>query len=886
MVGSCPQCKQSREQRFKFCPHCGHVIEPAVGHQDDPLIGQTLGNGFVVLELIGAGGMGRVYKAEQRALGRSVAIKIIHAHLVHDPGAASRFVNEAHAASRLNHPHVVSVIDFGRTDQGLPFIVMEHLRGLSLAQVVEREGLLNLARVVDIIGQTLGALNDAHDHGIVHRDLKPANIMLEPTRTGADFVKVLDFGLAQVVAEQSASSPSRREVAGTPAYMSPEQAAGAAVDLRSDLFSVGVILYELATGRRLSHAETAVAAMVERMTSASPGAEELARGRPVPEPFVPVVLKAIAADPAARYPSASEFHGALCEAERRVLGQCGRPTLPAPKSAIACASCGAAVPEKDRFCGACGQRISDRPGEPDATPISAPPMSGMRAGQRTTRLRLNAVGNKSELHKLHEMRLSTESRMRAGRVVGPRGAGKTTLLREFLTMCRATGDSIVEVGADPWGARPACAAFRAALAVLAGVRENDVDHAAARGASPTAQAGLQIAFGKSTPRLLGFSPPEARVALADAFRWAVERGAAGALTGRVVIGVDDLDRIDGPSRNALLDLLLCPPDADVVLVATQSVQAQVDWPKPVDEHMLAGWDCATAQRVLASFGGDVGLPAGFNTRAMVTPLYLEQLIRLHFESKAQPALDTPDLVAQRLDILPPHVRSVLHAVAILGDRARTADLHALLPSETGIEAKLLVLAQAGLVERAGCELLWAHPVIRDVASLAIPAAERRDLSEKASRAFAARDGQLEVLALFARDAEHWFDALFLMEQAASKAASLGDVAGLVHWSWLGYHTVRRAIAAGGLDDPEQAMLAFGRNLGDALLDSGQLGEADAVLREVLEFIGPSSAGYVQILRGLARVRRADSHSGDPAESMNGDVDGANGRRTPQVSSAS
>jgi serine/threonine protein kinase len=186
--------------------------------------------------------MGRVYRAEQTNLGRTVAVKIIHPHLVGEENAAARFITEARAASRLNHPNSVAIIDFGKTPDGQLYLVMEFLRGKDLARVAYEEGPLPFRRIVDVLRQTLAALAEAHHLEIIHRDLKPENIILEPVRTGGDFVKVVDFGLAKMrdrVAAAVITSPGI--VCGTPEYMSPEQGRGDPLDARSDLYAVGVI---------------------------------------------------------------------------------------------------------------------------------------------------------------------------------------------------------------------------------------------------------------------------------------------------------------------------------------------------------------------------------------------------------------------------------------------------------------------------------------------------------------------------------------------------------------------------------------------------------------------------------------------------------------------
>ncbi len=647
--------------------------------------------------------------------------------------------------------------------------------------------------------------------------------------------------------------------------MSPEQAAGATLDHRSDLFSAGVILYELTTGLRLSRAETALAAVVERMIASTPSQDDIGRGRPVPEPFIPVVLKAIATDPAARYASAIEFRQALEDADRRVVGQCVRPTIPVPTSSVPCPSCGAPVPPKNRFCGSCGTSV---------TPITtasigfslveqstAAPVSGVRRGRHTTRLQLRVPSNGADLQKLHELRLRAEPRLQAVRVVGEHGVGKTTLLKEFLIAARSTGDACAEAGPDPWQARPPCWALRKLLTSLTGLRDNDLLGITSRISSASVLHGFEIVLGRAAARDLGITPSDARAALRDALRWGLQRAADGSLTGRVVVGLDDIDRIDGPSRNAVLDLIADPLQTSVVVVATQSLQAQIDWPTSTVERLITGWDRKTVERVLSGFGGDIALPNEPTAGWLFTPLYVEHLIRFHFEGGDNPPVETSDLIARRMEHLATDARKALHAMTVLGDPVPVEDLRELLALPPGQDKGLLALAQAGMVDRDGNELRWTHPLLIDVASSVTPIAARRELRAKAGVLLAGRGAPLEVLAVQAREAEQWFEALFLIEQAAERAASLGDSTGKTAWLQMGYETARRGIAAGGIDDPEQAMVSFGRKLGDALLDEGRLAEADMVLREVLAFVEPSNADRVPILRGLARVQHAWSRSG-------------------------
>src|SRR5271170_3963922 len=292
---TCPQCANSCEEAHKFCPACGFPVGKVALSPDDPLIGRTLPGGYLMLELVGIGGMGRVYRAEQTALGRTVAVKIIHPHLVGEENAAARFITEARAASRLNHPNSVGIIDFGKTPDGKLYLVMEFLRGRDLARVTHEDGPLPFRRIVDVLRQTLAALAEAHSESIIHRDLKPENIILEPVRSGGDFVKVVDFGLAKMREEtQQPNITSPGIVCGTPEYMSPEQARGDPLDPRSDLYAVGVILYQLITGHLPFEAESPTQVVLSHLTEVPRNPRDVAPERQIPQSLVDVALKALA----------------------------------------------------------------------------------------------------------------------------------------------------------------------------------------------------------------------------------------------------------------------------------------------------------------------------------------------------------------------------------------------------------------------------------------------------------------------------------------------------------------------------------------------------------------------------------------------------------------
>ncbi|RYZ61290.1 MAG: serine/threonine protein kinase, partial [Proteobacteria bacterium] len=304
VMRQCPQCSTLCDLTHAFCPMCGFPVGKLEEDSEDPLVGRTLPGGYAVLELVGVGGMGRVYRAEQTALGRTVAVKVIHPHLLGEENTAARFITEARASSLLNHPNSVSVIDFGKTDQGELYLVMEFLRGKDLAKVAYEEGPLSFRRIVRILVQVLAALSEAHHLGIIHRDLKPENIILETARQGGDFVKVVDFGLAKMREGTMRGITNPGIVCGTPEYMSPEQGRGDPLDARSDVYAVGVVLYQLLTGQLPFEAESPTQVVIMHLTEPPPDPRRVAPERRIPEPIANVCLAALEKDVQARYASA------------------------------------------------------------------------------------------------------------------------------------------------------------------------------------------------------------------------------------------------------------------------------------------------------------------------------------------------------------------------------------------------------------------------------------------------------------------------------------------------------------------------------------------------------------------------------------------------------
>ena len=281
----------------------------------DPYIGRQIAGQFRVVQRIGSGGMGSVYKAEQPEMNRFVAIKILHPKYLARPDLVSRFRREARAMSHLSHPNTARVFLFNQLEDGACYIVMEYLEGQNLAQLVRAEGPMDPARAINVIIQVCGALEEAHRVGIIHRDLKPENIFLTTQGGIADYPKVLDFGLAKVTEREmrpgSLILTQEGMVFGTPEFMSPEQTQGETLDRRSDIYSLGLILYELLTGKLPFDAHQPMDFISLHINSQPIPLGERVPGRTYPPGLQDVILKALGKRPEDRFESAAEFAMAL-----------------------------------------------------------------------------------------------------------------------------------------------------------------------------------------------------------------------------------------------------------------------------------------------------------------------------------------------------------------------------------------------------------------------------------------------------------------------------------------------------------------------------------------------------------------------------------------------
>ena len=269
MQNVCPTCGTEYGPELELCPQDGARLgaTPAPVPPADPLIGQVLADRYRVLRSIGEGGMGRVYLAEHVKMGRKSAVKVMSPSLAPTPEAISRFNREAANASQIHQPNVAAIYDFGETADVTLYLAMEYVEGETLTALVRREGALQPRRAAELTGQIADGLHAAHHLGIVHRDLKPDNILVTRQPDGREWVKIVDFGIAKTTKDLGQNVTSIGVSIGTPDYMSPEQLAGEALDARTDVYSLGLVLFNMLTGSLPHPAMTSKQSLVERLTT-------------------------------------------------------------------------------------------------------------------------------------------------------------------------------------------------------------------------------------------------------------------------------------------------------------------------------------------------------------------------------------------------------------------------------------------------------------------------------------------------------------------------------------------------------------------------------------------------------------------------------------------
>jgi tetratricopeptide (TPR) repeat protein len=745
----CSVCAARVWDGAKRCPACGASLEHAepTGDAVQSLIGRRMGDKFVLREVIGTGATGHVFRADQTTLGRTVAVKVLREHLASDPEVVKRFHDEALAASRLNHPNTVAVIDYGQTDDGRLYIAMEYLRGRTLTQILRHEPRMPLGRAVALVSQVLDALEEAHAAGVVHADLKSDNIMVEPLRTGTDLVKVVDFGIARIIeaqpvgdAEAGSSTQEPRAICGTPEYMAPEVILGADLTGAADQYGAAVVLYELIAGVTPFAGGGTLEVLTKQLREPPPPIGPRRPDLVFPEALEAALQRALAKDPVDRFPGVAELRAALQAAVREARA----PAASLPDAVVrVCPACGAKNPTRFKFCPECGERVDGLPAEVPGAPMvsSDPRTETMRwAPPQPALFPLPMVGHSAELTQA-ETFLAGAGASTTMLITGAIGAGATRLVHELYRRVGETGTNVIIAGPDPSGLSQTFYPLRAAVAAILDLPPMftaDVvgERLEAAGLSHRDAPGLTELMGEEgalSQLDVAVRRRECFAATLRVLRAAAWRG------GRAALIFEDVDEYDPLSIELLHRLAEHPLDTPVrvLLTAREGSNVAQRWPEGVTRVLLQPLEpvhlLVVAEHLRQAH--QAGSPDA-DTLMRVSdgvPARLEHAVRHFFEGGdlASAPVSLPDLIALRLARLPASVRVALQAAAVLGHEAPLFALQRVCADEGVDEADLTaalgLLATHGLVELDGDVVAFGHPLVRDVVYDAMPADVRRAL---------------------------------------------------------------------------------------------------------------------------------------------------------------
>ncbi len=333
----CPTCGQRFWDGEEFCPKDGATLVELNDEGRDPIVGMTIDGRYSIERKLGEGGMGVVYLATHAVIGKRCALKLLRGDLASQEDVAERFVQEARAAAAIGNEHIIEIADFGRAPDGAPYFVMEYLDGVDIQHALKQSAQFDVQRCLDILVQCCEALAAAHDAGIVHRDLKPENIFLIEKNGRSDFVKILDFGIAKV-ARESGRLTRTGMIFGTPQYMSPEQAAGTSIDERTDIYSLGIIMYEMLCGRVPFEADTFMGVLTKHLYEEPIPPNRLVPPVKIPSALEAVLLTSIAKKPDRRYQSMRDMcddlvavqEGRAPQGAKDAMRRIGDSTAPPP----------------------------------------------------------------------------------------------------------------------------------------------------------------------------------------------------------------------------------------------------------------------------------------------------------------------------------------------------------------------------------------------------------------------------------------------------------------------------------------------------------------------------------------------------------------------------
>ncbi len=905
-----------------MCAECSADLSDVPDRKGTQLQDMVLEGKYKLTDFIDEGAMGWVYRGVHLSLDSSVAVKLMKPSGAEDDINDQRFAQEARAASRLNSPHVISIMDFGRSPGGLLFIVSEYLRGTTLSDQIAAEGAIEPRRALRIADQVLTGLEEAHDSGLVHRDLKPDNVMITPLRSGEEFVKLLDFGIAKLTDSTRDSRLTQQgQVIGTPTYMAPEQIRGQEATPRTDIYALGAILFEMLTGCPPFDSDAVMEVLGMHLSSQVPSMHEVAPERDIPPELESVIRRALRKAPDKRFGSVKELQEALSLIATSLA-----------RSQSACPTCGNAVGEGARFCEHCGTALekSQRPAAPTRTADPVPqrtagperatadtlyradvPEGGgsgtgqtQWAGSQDSLPALDDIGDMGDTEapvptstldrrlraeRTHRFQLTGRdkelSELRAFltddrvglELLGPLGSGRTRLLHEARQIAEKRGLDTLWMEPDPTLCRRPWQPVRDAVARLLGLdsepSRSELQDALPRGGlAPEDLRGLAELFGVQGDEEYVEHAVRLRETRAASLRAVVAQRAT--TDPPLVLLVDDADELDGASRAWLAALVTSygSPRLKVITASEQAVLPAEPAPTHLEPRPLTELEISS---LLDALSGEPTQSITERIRAIVTysggnVLHITQALRLLAEGGTEVDAPLGDIIQTRIRRLPTEALHLLQTICVLGRATSIAQLAAHLsePFER-YQTAVRLLIKRGLLEQPHPEeLRVGHPRIGQAVRELLPADARRQLHQEILAQLESEQAPPVVLARHAVEARLGERALKILRDAGLRAEQMLDDAGAALHFQRALHVARWELLS---DESDETCLDLTLRLGHALRYSGDQRGATMVLQEGVQAARQEPGWHARMLHGLALVQLSLDQSVQALETMQGAV---------------
>ncbi|PKN27682.1 MAG: hypothetical protein CVU65_01745 [Deltaproteobacteria bacterium HGW-Deltaproteobacteria-22] len=839
MYRVCEKCRLPNVLSYHECPECNGPLTHLPQRDGASLQGAIIEKRYRMEEFVGEGAMAWVYRGAHVDLGSSVAIKLLKPAFAQDARFLARFKKEATAIGALSHPNILSVITSGDTVTGIPYMVCEFIKGASLGGVLQAEGRLPWKRSLQIFSQILSALDEAHSREVVHRDLKPDNIMVMAMRSGEDFCKIVDFGIAlhQVPNEQRLTQHG--EIFGTPEYMAPETIKGQAATAASDLYSAGIILYEMITGQLPFTGPAIFDVLLAHIEKRHVPPTQL-----VPElpPEIDAVMdRVLTKNPAERIQTAAEL--------KKLLQFSSAPAV------VVCGSCNQEMRTDHKFCPHCGATNRDR--------VSTSKIEAVGVMETLERILMKEKIFSAPFFGRDREKIAIADFMRSRKlcleISGELGIGKTSLVRSALADLGDIPVAVYHVDPDPLGCQRSWWPVRQLAIALAGLPE-----------SPGLDDLLGICMvleldPEDVPHLLnlfeleGDQPTlEFQVRLREMIT-SVARFLCAATKGCPTLLVfHDVDVYDLPSCRVLEQLYFMIQGLPIKVINTGEHPLFVadSMPSELYEHLILNRLEDEAARDLGfvvmsenscSWHGHL---SALVSAAGGLPLHLLEGMRLLTEGGSEVNLPLVDLVQLRVRRLPKKAQHLLQWISIYGNVVPEAVAELALGIGTSASQAVDVCERRGFLRRTeDGNLQLAHPLVARLILEEMPATLRSEIHEELIDSDYAAHLDPHVLAFHALYAHRLPDASMYFEQAAAHCEFRLDDQGAIFY-YRKAHELAKMEALTGKDELRYAQISA--RYGDLLRFTGQVHAAETVLREALTFCMDCASCEAVILASLAR----------------------------------